>query len=302
MGGQDIRVFYLGKGGVGKSTLSALCALYFSRRGKKVLLVSMDPAHNQADIFEKELSDKAEKINENLYVIEVNVDKQIQSYLSKVEDHVNSVYRYLTAFNLEKYFDIIKYSPGMEEYALLLAYNDILSQSDANLIVFDMPPTALAIRFFNLPSLSLIWLEKLVQLRQEIVQKRKIITKIKIGKKDIERDKVLNQLNKQIDFYSSIQNIFEDQVQTIVNIVINPDKLSVIESQDIINHLQKIKLRPRHIILNKYSSSANVTHMRKIFKDVSTHHAYQVTYPLVGMKALQKYLTEYPDMFPNMLF
>jgi arsenite-transporting ATPase len=189
----------------------------------------------------------------------------------------------------------------MEEYALLLAYHDVLSQSEANLIIFDMPPTALAMRFFNLPSLSLIWLEKLVQLREEIIRKREIISKIKFGKKEIEKDKVLNQLKRQIEFYRSIQNIFKDQVQAIVNIVVNPDKLSVIESQDIISHLQKVKISPSHIILNKYSSSAKINDMGKIFADVSLHYMYQTRYPLVGITALEKYLSEYPDIFPNIL-
>ncbi|MDT8323100.1 MAG: ArsA-related P-loop ATPase, partial [Bacteroidota bacterium] len=39
-------IFHIGKGGVGKSTLAALTALAAAERGRRVLLLSLDPAHN----------------------------------------------------------------------------------------------------------------------------------------------------------------------------------------------------------------------------------------------------------------
>src|SRR2546426_240889 len=48
-------VFFGGKGGVGKTTCSSAFALAASRRGRRVLLVSTDPAHSTADIFEREI-------------------------------------------------------------------------------------------------------------------------------------------------------------------------------------------------------------------------------------------------------
>ena len=42
-------LFFMGKGGVGKSTLSTLTAIYLAKNGNKVLLTSLDPAHNLAE-------------------------------------------------------------------------------------------------------------------------------------------------------------------------------------------------------------------------------------------------------------
>ena len=117
-------IFYLGKGGVGKSTISALSSLKIAK-DKKVLLVSMDPAHNLSDIFEIEFSDKPHKVDRNLEVIEINIEKYIKKYLNDIEMQVSKNYSYLTSFNLDEYFKMIRYSPGIEEYALITAFNNI---------------------------------------------------------------------------------------------------------------------------------------------------------------------------------
>ena len=177
-------IFFLGKGGVGKSTSSALTAVAAAQAGKKVLLVSLDPAHNQSDIFESKLSDKPRKIDKQLRVSELDLNKWVRLYLKGVEEQVRETYKYLTALNLEHYFKIIKYSPGIEEYALLMAYEHLTQKhNDMDYIVFDMPPTALTLRFFELPKISLLWLNQLLNLRNEILKKREIISTIKVGKK-----------------------------------------------------------------------------------------------------------------------
>ena len=44
-------LFFGGKGGVGKTTTASATAIAASQAGKRVLLVSTDPAHNTSDIL-----------------------------------------------------------------------------------------------------------------------------------------------------------------------------------------------------------------------------------------------------------
>ena len=207
---RPVNIFYMGKGGVGKSTSAALNSLFLSGIGFEVLLVSLDPAHNQSDIFEKKLSDKPKQIVPHLQGIEINQEQWIKRYLKDVQQQIRRTYAYLTSFNLEKYFKVIKHSPGLEEYALILAFKEISRKfSKADVLVFDMAPTALSLKFFNLPSLSLVWTNHLLALRKEIIKKRELITKIKLMKKEIETDKVLSSIQKSIREYTDLKQIFE---------------------------------------------------------------------------------------------
>jgi len=115
-----------------------------AQKGFKVLIVSLDPAHNQCDIFEKSFSDRPAQIAPNLSAIEIDQDYWIRRYLKDVQNQIKRTYSYLMAFNLEKYFEVIKYSPGLEEYALILAFKEIQQKfSHLDYLVFDMPPTTL---------------------------------------------------------------------------------------------------------------------------------------------------------------
>ncbi len=289
---EAINIFFLGKGGVGKSTSSALTSVELAGKGNGVLLVSMDPAHNQSDIFEKKLSEKPYRMTDNLLIKELDISHWIKKYLTEVEDQILRTYSYLTAFNLENYFGVIKYSPGIEEYALLTAYKEIRNKfKDKDFIIFDMPPTALTLKFFGLPKLSLLWLEKLLDLRKKIIEKRDIITKVKLGKMEFERDKILNKINRQIESYKEIKKIFEDGNKTVINLVMNPDKLSFSESILIKNKLNEFDLHIGNIIINKHYPEFLFDHIEKNFEHKGIRLFPQTEIPLIGINALENYLS-----------
>ena len=252
-------MFFLGKGGVGKSTTSSLYAVERSLKGEKVLLASMDPAHNLGDIFKMQLKGKPTKLNDNLSLCEINLDYWVDSYLADMQKQMTKSYAYLTALSLDKHFEIIRYSPGIEEYALLRSFSYFINNyMDFDRIIFDMPPTGLTLKFFSLPKISQIWLEKLVDLRNEIIKKKEIVTKIKFGKVEIERDKLLNKLNSQLNEYSEVREILEDAERTELILVMNQDKLSLAESKLIIEKLKISKLKISMIFINKFNADIPV--------------------------------------------
>jgi arsenite-transporting ATPase len=284
-------MFFMGKGGVGKSTSAALNSVFLAHKGFKVLIVSLDPAHNQCDIFEKSFSDRPVQIAPKLSAIEIDQDYWIRRYLKDVQDQIKRAYSYLTAFNLEKYFKVIKYSPGLEEYALILAFKEIQQKfSHLDYLVFDMPPTALALKFFNLPTLSLVWIEQLLSLRQEIIKKRDLITKIKLIKKERERDKVLNKINEMKKDYEELKNIFEDPEKTHVKLVLNPDQLSLAESLRILKELKDINVDLNQIINNKMHMNSVCIEINRAFTGYPMLNFPRSETPLIGIETLSRFL------------
>lgn len=237
-------LFFLGKGGTGKSTASVLMALELANQNKKVILASFDDAHNLSDIFEKRLSHSPCRIQQGLEVLQVDRDREIKAYLNKTTQKVKQSYNYLTAFNLGNYFDVLKYSPGMEAHALTTAFTTLREKYHTHdYLIIDMPPTALSMHFFNLPALSLLWVDQLEKLRKDINKRKEIISRIKVAGKDIQRDKVLARIQELKSDHLKLKAFFEDQAAACYFAVHNGDRLSLAETCRVIGQLEGLNIQ-----------------------------------------------------------
>ncbi len=288
--------FFIGKGGVGKSTTSALTALNLAHAGCDTLLVSMDPAHNQRDIFQEPFSEKPKQVLPLLSVKEIDTDFWIKTYLKDTESQLKKMYSYQSAFNIQNYYRVLKYSPGLEEYAMLLAFENILhTTTKMDAIIFDMPPTALTLRFFSLPFITLVWLKELLQLRNTIYEKKEIVSKIKLGHKNIEQDKVKIRLGTLIDSHERLKDLFFAET-THINLVLNNDPLSLAEAVRIQQKLEDIGIGIHSIILNKVQENKVNRDIAGAFNGYTIKCFSNSTRDLYGLEALKAYILENPSL------
>ena len=289
--------FFIGKGGVGKSTISAITSVHFSRSGLDTLLVSMDPAHNQQDIFDIQFSEKPRQIAQHLLVKEVDADYWTKKYLKATEEQIKSTYTYQSAFNLQHYFKILQYSPGLEEYALLLSFEDTIHRhKDKDIIIFDMAPTALTLRFFSLPFITLIWLNELLKLRKEMYEKKEIISKIKIGKKEFEQDRVQSKLEMLIRNYQELRDLFVSDT-TKVNLVMNDDSLSFSEAVRIRQRLIDIGITLHRVVINKAQHEKIPEKIRSEFPHQTITMFPYSSKHLIGLHTITEYIDANKDIF-----
>jgi arsenite-transporting ATPase len=293
-------LFYIGKGGVGKSTTSAITAVHLARNSRDILLVSMDPAHNQRDIFQQDFSEKTRQVTDCLAVKEVDVDYWIEKYLKDTEKTIKRTYSYESAFNLQNYFNILQFSPGLEEYALLMAFENLIEAfEDKDVIIFDMAPTALTLRFFSLPFITLIWLEELLKLREKIYAKKEIVSKIKIGRKTIEQDKVKAKLGMLINEYEHLRDHFKSDA-TKINLVMNNDKLSFSEAFRIKKKLLDIGINIESILINKSQSKAIPAEVSDEFNNQKIALFPFSSKNILGYQAINEYLDENSEIFAEL--
>ncbi len=290
-------LFFIGKGGVGKSTTSAITAVRFARNSQDILLVSMDPAHNQSDIFQQNFSEKPRQVADHLAIKEVDVDYWIEKYLKETEKTIKQTYSYESAFNLQNYFNVLQFSPGLEEYALLLAFENIIHTFEhKEVIIFDMAPTALTLRFFSLPFITLIWLEELLKLRSQIYAKKEIISKIKVWGKEIEQDKVKAKLEILIHDYEHLRDHFMTD-ETQINLVMNNDQLSFSEAFRIKKKLMDIGINIDTVIINKSQHNEVPDEVKKEFHSQKTALFPLSSKSILGYKAINEYIDENNEIF-----
>jgi arsenite/tail-anchored protein-transporting ATPase len=253
--------FFTGKGGVGKSTLAAASAWQLSQK-YRVLIVSLDPAHNLGDIFGVDIRGER-RFSESLHLKEVDFKKQAKAYLKKEIKTLSDSYKYLQTLNLDTYFSVLKYSPGIEEYALLTSIEEtIRNGSGFDYIIFDTPPTGLTLRFLALPQVTITWIDRLIQIRQKILEKFYTIRRIKGPQSTAETllsfdekdDDILQKLYSLKSGYQSLSRTLQGDACSIA-LVFNPDLLSLKESLRLIEGLDELHLPLRLLLHNKISPS-----------------------------------------------
>ena len=149
---------FIGKGGVGKTTVSAAYALHRATRNRKrsILLLSTDPAHSLSDITGQALADRPQKLclvlKARLDVWQVDAEKQFRAFLRQHKEKLLSILETGSIFSradIEPLLDTTL--PGMAELAALLAITDALASGKYDQIVVDTAPIGHTLRLFALP-------------------------------------------------------------------------------------------------------------------------------------------------------
>jgi arsenite-transporting ATPase len=115
-------ILYLGKGGVGKTTVAAATAVRSAELGYKTLVASTDIAHSLADSLNTPLDAAPVQVAENLWAQEISVVADIHNYWDTLQTFVSNMMR--DGNKLDKVVaDELSAFPGMDEIVSLLHIN-----------------------------------------------------------------------------------------------------------------------------------------------------------------------------------
>lgn len=146
-------LFFTGKGGVGKTSLSCATAIYLARQGKKVLLVSTDPASNVGQVFSQTIGNSITAIANVAGLAALEIDPQLaaQQYRERIvgpvrgqlpDSVVKSIEEQLSGACTTEIAAFDEFTALLTDAALIAAYDHI---------IFDTAPTGHTIRLLQLP-------------------------------------------------------------------------------------------------------------------------------------------------------
>jgi arsenite-transporting ATPase len=164
-------LFFGGKGGVGKTTSASATALAASHAGKRVLLVSTDPAHSTSDIFEREIGPEPVQLLPNLWGLEIDGAVESQRYVATVKENIQGLFGHHILKEANRQIDLAASMPGAEEMALFDRMGGLIRGEDErfDLIIFDTAPTGHTLRLIRMPELMEGWIRALSRSRQAML-------------------------------------------------------------------------------------------------------------------------------------
>lgn len=155
-------LFFTGKGGVGKTSLACASAVALCEEGKRVLLVSTDPASNVGQVFGTEIGNQITEITavHGVSALEIDPQAAAQAYRERIVGPVRGKLPESVVRSIEEQLSgaCTTEIAAFDEFTALLTDPELVSQYDH--IVFDTAPTGHTIRLLQLPG---AWSEFLEQ-------------------------------------------------------------------------------------------------------------------------------------------
>lgn len=142
-------ILYLGKGGVGKTTVSAATAVRSAQLGKRTLVVSTDLAHSLADCLQTNLTSSPIELIDNLWAQEVNVLDEMRRGWGKLQE---SVTKSLRKQGIDSVIaEELALIPGMDEIVSLINIYRNARENNFETVIIDAAPTGETVRLLSMP-------------------------------------------------------------------------------------------------------------------------------------------------------
>ncbi len=240
-------IFFTGKGGTGKSVISAATSLLLSELGYDTLIISSDPAHSLSDAFQVSVDRDITRIRDNLYALNVDPVKEAAQHYGVLMDYIASIFR---SRGID---EIIAYElaamPGMTGIATILKLDEIIEKHSFDCIVVDMVPSGEALRFLYIPALMGKISRRVLKLVSPIASMSKILEPV-VGVPAPDRESIDKGL-EIVDRIERIKNYILNHDVTSVRLVTNPDSFSINNTRRTYIQAVLYGLNPDLIVVNK---------------------------------------------------
>ncbi|WP_288792162.1 ArsA family ATPase [uncultured Corynebacterium sp.] len=251
-------MFFGGKGGVGKTTISAATAVRLAARGGRVLLVSTDPAHNLGHIWGTTLDDAPIALEPNLHAIELDPATITDQHLRAVGESMRAMMPERLHREVDRHLEMSRHSPGMHEAALLERIADLVAErGDYDHIIFDTAPSGHTSRLMALPEVMAAYTDGLLARRDKSDKFSELVrgmggTSGDSGSPvDRRNQQIRSTLLKRRRKFERLRAVLTDPAQCVFHIVLTAERLPVMESMEFYEELTSHGVHVSGAVVNR---------------------------------------------------
>ncbi len=287
-------LFLTGKGGVGKTSTACASAVALADKGKKVLLISTDPASNLQDVFGIELTSTPRAVPTvgNLFVSNIDPESSAKAYRESVVGPYRDKFPEAVVATMEEQLSgaCTVEIAAFDEFTGFLTNSEIVNQYDH--IIFDTAPTGHTLRLLQLPTAWNGFLEESTHGASCLGP--------------------LSGLADKKELYSKAVTALSDPTKTTLILVTRPDVSALLEADRASKELKEIGIKNQMLIINGLLQNRNeedkvssafyhrqrdaLKQMPENLKCTTMYSLPYVSYSLTGVANLRKLFKPFDEV------
>ncbi|MDD1701949.1 MAG: arsenical pump-driving ATPase GET3 [Methanoregula sp.] len=241
-------ILFGGKGGVGKTSAAAATALALAYAGKKVLIVSSDPAPSLSDIFEIPIGSRVTQVSGTLSAIEMNAEAVMEKYKKIYGGAIIDALATVIPVTGDVLDDIPNaVVPGFDE---LFALEEVLAFRSAgyDYLIWDTAPTGHTLRLLSLPDTIIGYTSGMQKIQERLAGV--ISTLREVFDREPSREPLVSALSKLQNTARHALAVLTDHEHTEFVLVIIPEALALYQTERFMAVLERLDICTARIIVN----------------------------------------------------
>jgi len=251
-------VFFGGKGGVGKTVLAGTAALWMAGQGKKTLLASTNPVHSLSSMLDQNVFGKPTPVTgvPSLQAYEIDTKETIEKSKKEIREKIEWFLKFADIkTKADEFVESATMNPAFEESAMFENMIDLMFEDKYEAYVFDTAPTANARRLLGMSSVYSLWVNKMVQSREEAMSLREMLS---YSKRKQKKDPLMDYLLNLRERMARAKVLLTDDALTSFFFVTLPEALPIAVITRFIEWFHEFGIPVGGVIVNMLIDKASV--------------------------------------------
>jgi arsenite-transporting ATPase len=242
--------FFGGKGGVGKTVMAGMTAVWLAGQGRRTLLVSTNPVHSLSGLCQQDVFGKATQLRgaKNCWAHEIDTREAIERSKQEIKDKIQWFLKFAEiSTKADEFVEAATMNPAFEESAMFENMVDIMFKDEYDIYVFDTAPTANARRLLGMSKVYGLWVNKMVKSREEAQSLRELLS---FSKKK-EEDPLMQYLVEFRERIGQARALLTDPEKTAFFFVTLPEALPIAVIKRFINWFTDFGIPVGGVVVNQ---------------------------------------------------
>ena len=240
-------ILYTGKGGVGKTSVSAATARACAAAGHRTVILSTDPAHSLSDSLGVELGPDPIEVEPGLWGQEVIAEAEMRRNWDRVAAWMSGLLQSKGVDQVRA--EELSVPPGLDELFSLLQIKRHWDRSEFDVVIVDCAPSGETLRLLGYPEVASWWVRKVFPWNRSLLSKAAPIAKaLEIPMPEPE---LMDEVEHLIENLLAMDEILRDHDHCSIRLVMNPDRMVINEARRTFTHLCLFGYLTDGVIVNR---------------------------------------------------